>query len=150
MKEEDRNDVGTALFDELKMFTGRCVIEIFNQCPSDWGAEIIEIGAKFFFQDADGNAAGDEWTVKNTRILGPNGSDSVSSSDPGKCSAQVLVVCKVRLDRKDYVFQERHSTDKTHCLLYCPMAIAPKVEIGMFDPDGAPFVMRSIASGSAR
>jgi len=62
----------------------RCEVDFWNEMPPDSQVRIIEIGANFFYQDAQGNPDGN-WSVTRQANIDCGQSDSLESNDPNKC-----------------------------------------------------------------
>jgi len=89
-----------------------CVVGVTNGCPAEWGVTIINIGAKFWFQDLGGNIIGDQ-TVSKITNLGSNQSDQVASREG--CVRNVLAACTVMYNGQSKVLQNTTQGDPQHC-----------------------------------
>ena len=63
---------------------GICVVTFKNDCPREWGVVIVQVGAKFFYQDTDGTIIREWYGTKNTDIR-VGQSDTFSSDDSRLC-----------------------------------------------------------------
>ena len=106
---------------------GTCTIIFRNATPCDWRVRIIEIGAKFWYQDENGNIVRDWWTNKGTTI-DCNQEDSLTSDDSNACVRQVLMVSKVYVSGQgERLFQQSKDGGPKHCILRTGAVLAPKI-----------------------
>jgi hypothetical protein len=102
-----------------------CDVVFQNQTPADWDVRIIEIGAHFFYQDANGKPTRD-WQTTRSANLDSGQQDTLSSDDPNGCVAGVYAGITAYVPQQgNQVFTNASTTDPKHCLVNVPFVLAP-------------------------
>jgi len=108
---------------------GRCEVEFANATPHGWQLRIIEIGAKFFYQDSNGNIIREWYTMKNVN-LSDGDKASLFSDDVNACVQQVFAAVKVVVPGENpTILTGTNPGDPQHCKLKCSFTIAPKNDV---------------------
>lgn len=100
-----------------------CTAIFVNECPPDWDVHIIAMGADFFYDDGTSAQVG----PVAVRIDGPNGSASLSSPNPMKCTIRVLGAISVKADGEaPQTFSKQNTAAPGNCMLQTNFILAPK------------------------
>jgi hypothetical protein len=104
---------------------GQCRVTFVNVCPPSLAVQITGIGARFWFQDSDGNITDDQIVSKPTG-LGPGQSDEVSSSDD--CVRTVYAICEVTCNNSPpQQISASAQGDATRCLREVQLSVSASV-----------------------
>lgn len=108
------------------MRNGECTIYFRNSCPSDWQVSIIEIGAKFFYQNENGQIVR-EWQTQANVNIESGGEEALRSDDDAACVQQVFVALKAyRPGDGEQVFTGRRVVEPNRCLRQTRFILGPR------------------------
>ncbi len=99
-------------------------VEVFNDCPSSWKVTIIEIGSKFWYQNAAGQSIYEEIVSKTVNI--PSyGSDQYCGTYDGCCHI-IYTAIKADVDGSIEVFTDQTQVGPEECIVYNPLSLGPQ------------------------
>lgn len=106
-----------------------CTQTFANATPSAWGAVIIQIGCKFFYQDVHGVVIREWSTTKNTHISSGAQPDTIDSDDPNACVQQVAIGMTVSIPgQADQSFVQSAPGDAQDCQLGCTWTLGQQAK----------------------
>ena len=103
---------------------------IFNNgTPSKWNIDIIEIGAKWWYIDSQGDPTGHADQDDKRVNLGSGESDELKSPS-GECTAATLSIFKVEAsDGRTDILSKRNVARPNECFTEVPLTLGPKEEL---------------------